>query len=42
MILPWGFFELEEAVVVAQGGSDYLTVPAPDRLPVVARAAGGR
>ena len=42
MILPWGFFQLEEAVVVTARGSGYLTVPAPDRLPVVARAAGDR
>jgi hypothetical protein len=42
MILPWGFFQLEEAVVVTPRESDYLTVPAPDRLSVVARAAGDR
>jgi Xaa-Pro dipeptidase len=42
MILPWGFFQLEEAVVVTARGSDYLTAPAPERLPVVARPAGRR
>jgi Xaa-Pro aminopeptidase len=42
MILLWGFFQLEEAVVVTARGRDYLTVPAPDRLPVVARKAGSR
>ena len=40
MILPYGFFQLEEAVVVTEGGFEYLTPPAPARLPVIGRGCG--
>lgn len=37
MILPYGFFQLEEAVHVTRRGAEYLTAPAPRNLPVVGR-----
>ncbi len=37
MILPYGYFQLEEAILVTRRGAEYLSPPAPERLPVVGR-----